>query len=443
MAAGGAELVVNLNASPYYAGRLRERETMLADARRARRRCRSSTSNLVGGQDELVFDGASLVFDAHGPARRAREAVRRGPARRRHRGRRPTVERALRSGARARVEPGSSSTPVREVYEALVLGTRDYVRKNGFTDVLIGLSGGIDSSLVAAIAVDALGAEHVHGRDACRRATRATDSVADAMALADRPRHPHVHRADRAGARRVRGRCSAPVFEGTAPDVAEENLQARIRGNVADDDLEQVRLDGAHDCGNKSEMATGYATLYGDMAGGFAVIKDVPEDARVRAVPRPQRARRSRRDPAGGDRQAAVGRAAPDQKDTDSLPRVRRARPDHRGLRRGRPVGRRAHRRAASTPSSRAASRAWSIATSTSGVRRRPACASRRKAFGKDRRLADHQPLARLSRRRRRDEPCRAVARRARPLLPELALIAATIAYGAHVRDRAERARRT
>ena len=208
-AAGGAEL----DRQPQRVALLRgpARASARRCSRRARptRRCRSSTSNLVGGQDELVFDGASLVFDAHGPPRRAREAVRRRPARRRL-----DVDRSPTCTSRRRRAIGAAShraALAREVYEALVLGTRDYVRKNGFTDVLISLSGGIDSSLVAAIAVDALGAEHVHG-------------VLHAVALLERgQRHrrrarspsslgiAHVHRADRARARRVRADARAGV----------------------------------------------------------------------------------------------------------------------------------------------------------------------------------------------------------------------------------------
>ena len=234
-----------------------------------------------------MFDGASLVFDAHGAARRARQAVRRGPARRRPRRRRHAASRRSRAG---RIEP-RRSTPVHEVYEALVLGTRDYVRKNGFTDVLISLSGGIDSSLVAAIAVDALGAEHVTGVMLPSRYS-SEGSVADAEALAERPRHPHVHRADRARARRVRGDARAGVRRAPTPDVAEENLQARIRGNVRDDHLEQVRLDGAQ---LRQQERDGDRLRHALRRHGRRLRGDQgrAEDARVRAVPRSQRARRA------------------------------------------------------------------------------------------------------------------------------------------------------
>jgi NAD+ synthase (glutamine-hydrolysing) len=292
-AAGGAELIVNLNASPYYAQRLSERETMLA-TRAADASVPIVYANLVGGQDELVFDGASLVFDEQGVLiARAKQFQTdllvvdvdvRPTFRRRQLDPRGRVEalplpeihvsdrRPLDVRVPARIEPTLS--PVREVYEALVLGTRDYVRKNGFADVLIGLSGGIDSALVAAIAVDALGAEHVFGVLMPSRYS-SEHSVSDATALAGTlgiksftvPIEP-AHGAFEA--------MLAPMFDGTEPGLAEENVQARIRGNVLmtiSNKFGWMVLT----TGNKSEMATGYATLYGDMAGGFAVIKDVPK----------------------------------------------------------------------------------------------------------------------------------------------------------------------
>jgi NAD+ synthase (glutamine-hydrolysing) len=291
--AGGAELIVNLNASPYYAQRLAERETMLA-TRAADASVPIVYANLVGGQDELVFDGASLVFDEQGVlVARAKQFQTdllvvdidvRPTFRRRQLDPRGRVEalplpvihvsdrRPLEARVPARIE--RTLSPVREVYEALVLGTRDYVRKNGFDNVLIGLSGGIDSALVAAIAVDALGPEHVFGVLMPSRYS-SEHSVTDATVLAASlgiksftvPIEP-AHAAFEA--------MLAPMFEGTRPGLAEENVQARVRGNVLmtiSNKFGWMVLT----TGNKSEMATGYATLYGDMAGGFAVIKDVPK----------------------------------------------------------------------------------------------------------------------------------------------------------------------
>ncbi|HEX8771459.1 MAG TPA: NAD+ synthase, partial [Acidimicrobiales bacterium] len=296
-AAGGAELVVNLSASPYYAGRLAERERMLA-TRASDASCALVYVNMVGGQDELVFDGASLVVDADGklvargaqfteqvlvvdvdvrPVFRKRLLDPRGRA----------MAKALpeivvtaapqdHSVPTATDEPLITEllSPVGEVYDALVIGTRDYIRKNGFSDAVVGLSGGVDSSLVAAIAVDALGADHVHGVSMPSRYS-SPGSVTDAAALADalgiecreiaiEPAHEGLLT------------MLAPSFEGKDEDLTEENIQARIRG------LLLMALSNKFGwmvlaTGNKSEMAAGFSTLYGDLAGGFAIIKDVPK----------------------------------------------------------------------------------------------------------------------------------------------------------------------
>jgi NAD+ synthase (glutamine-hydrolysing) len=293
-AAGGAELLVNINASPYYAGRLAERKRMLAT-----RAADSSSAlvylNAVGGQDELVFDGGSMVFAADGslvaslaqfhesvavfdlevrPTYRKRLLDPRG----RHRSAPlPVVTLStLRRAEHDHIPPPVAEPlpPAEEVYSALVLGTRDYVRKNGFTDVLVGLSGGVDSSLVATIAADALGAGSVHGVSMPSRYTSAA-SNADAAELARRlgidykilPIEP-AHEALLS--------MLAPHFAGLPAGLAEENLQSRLRGVLL------MALSNKFGwlvltTGNKSELAVGYSTLYGDTAGGFAVIKDVPK----------------------------------------------------------------------------------------------------------------------------------------------------------------------
>jgi NAD+ synthase (glutamine-hydrolysing) len=336
-AAAGAEFVVNINASPFYAGRLRERETMLA-TRAADASVPVLYVNLVGGQDELVFDGASMLFDEGGHlvarAKQFREEVlvvdvdvRPGFRRRlldpRGRVRAAPLPEVLVSEARIseraappRVEP--MLEPVREVYEALVLGTRDYVQKNGVADVLVAISGGIDSALVATIATDALGAEHVTGILMPSRFS-SEGSVVDATALATnlgiRTFTVPIEPAHEAFLDML-----AEPFAGTDPGLAEENLQARIRGTILM--ALSNKLGGlVLTAGNKSEMATGYATLYGaDMTGAFSVIKDVPKML-VYALAR--------------DRNERAGRALipdvilekppsaelrPGQKDTDSLP---------------------------------------------------------------------------------------------------------------------------
>jgi NAD+ synthase (glutamine-hydrolysing) len=335
-AAGGAELVVNINGSPYYAGRLRERETMLS-TRAADASVPIAYVNLVGGQDELVFDGASLVFDEQGRlVARARQFTEdllvvdldvRPTFRKRlldPRGRwsAPALAEVKVSdahlgerGEAPRVEP--SLPPVREVYEALVLGTRDYVAKNGFTDVIFGLSGGIDSSLVAAIAADALGPQRVLGVLMPSRFSSegsVTDSEAVASNLGIRTLTIPIEAAHTAFLELL-----AEPFRGTEPGLAEENLQARIRGTVL---MSLSNKFGALvlTTGNKSELATGYATLYGDMAGGFAVIKDVPKML-VYALAR-DRNERAGRDlvPEAVLDKPPSAELRPDQRDSDSLP---------------------------------------------------------------------------------------------------------------------------
>jgi NAD+ synthase (glutamine-hydrolysing) len=305
-ARSGAQVVVNLNASPYYEGRLTERDEMLCD-RVKEAGVPIVYANLVGGQDELVFDGASTVVDAHGAvAARAKQFAEDLLV----------VDLDRDHVEPGRVEPALDRIP--EVYAALVLGTRDYVRKNGFTDVLVGLSGGVDSSLVAAVAVDALGAEHVHGVLMPSRYS-SQGSVDDALALAANlgiaTYMVPIERAHHAFEEML-----APVFEGLgAPGVAEENVQARIRGNILMS-ISNKRGWMVLTTGNKSEMATGYATLYGDMAGGFAVIKDV-EKTLVFDVCRDLNARRGREIiPVSVLEKPPSAELRPDQRDTDSLP---------------------------------------------------------------------------------------------------------------------------
>jgi NAD+ synthase (glutamine-hydrolysing) len=296
-AAGGAELVVNINASPYYANRLAERERMLA-TRASDASCGLVYVNQVGGQDELVFDGASMVFDAHGelvvraeqfteqtivcdvevqPVFRKRLLDPRGRA-----SDEPLPVVPVTSAPRID-DPGDVRRPaivdplppVHEVYEALVTGTRDYVRKNGFTDVAIALSGGIDSSLVAVIATDALGPEHVHGVLMPSRYS-SDHSLSDAEKLcAELGIESRVIPIEPAHAAFVD--MLAPSFTDLEPDITEENLQSRIRGVVMMALSNKFRGWLVLTTGNKSEMAVGYSTLYGDTAGGFAVIKDVPK----------------------------------------------------------------------------------------------------------------------------------------------------------------------
>jgi NAD+ synthase (glutamine-hydrolysing) len=293
--AGGAELIVIPNGSPYFEGRQHERERMVA-TRAEDAHCPIVYVNQVGGQDELIFDGASFVVDGDG------ELVARLPQ---FRAELQTVDLDLRPVFRTRLldprgRAGSAALPVvqvsgpradhgaaepppradlldpvAEVYEALVLATRDYVTKNGFTDVVFGLSGGIDSSLVAVIAADALGADKVHAVSMPSRYSSdhsTSDSVALCDALGIELRTIAIEPAHAAYLELLE-----PSFEGREPDLTEENLQPRIRGTLLMALSNKFRGWLVLTTGNKSELAVGYSTLYGDTAGGFAVIKDVPK----------------------------------------------------------------------------------------------------------------------------------------------------------------------
>jgi NAD+ synthase (glutamine-hydrolysing) len=297
----GAQVVINISASPYHAGKGAARERMLA-TRAADNVVFVAFCNLVGGQDELVFDGGSVIVDERGEVvARARSfapdmlvadldltAVFRqqlhDPRQRKER-----ATQAAEAVRRVTLTPYAPPTdrlplsiqvaprpdPVAEVYQALVVGTGDYVRKNGFKKVVIGLSGGIDSALTAAIAADALGRENVAVVFMPSRYS-STDSREDATRLAENL-GIHFLTIPIDGTFQSYLDMMAEAFAGTEPNVAEENLQARIRGNIL------MALSNKFGwlvltTGNKSEMSVGYATLYGDMAGGFAVIKDVPKD---------------------------------------------------------------------------------------------------------------------------------------------------------------------
>ena len=340
----GAEVIVNINGSPFNAGKRDTREKMLA-TRAYDNGLFVAYVNMVGGQDELVFDGASVI---HGPGG---EVVARGSQfeeelivadldvegvfRSRLRDTRPRKERtgALKdvgSPKRVAVSPFSSNSrpalprnepaelgPVAEVYAALVTGTRDYVRKCGFDKVLIALSGGIDSSVVAAIASDALGAENVVGVWMPSRYS-SEGSMLDAKELAENLdielwtvpiEDAFSSYLDTLG----------PHFEGTQPGVAEENLQSRVRGNLImalSNKLGWLVLT----TGNKSEMAVGYATIYGDMAGGFAVIKDVPKTLVYELANYRNSMSETPVIPQSVIEKPPSAELRPDQKDEDSLP---------------------------------------------------------------------------------------------------------------------------
>jgi len=325
---GGAQLVVNINASPYSRGRRGERREMLR-RRVAEAGCAVAYVNQVGGQDELVFDGDSLVLTPDGTlvaeGRQFEEDLVLVDVAFDDPSRQPLLPVVRVSADERRSAPGPAPTlagplsPEAEVYAALVLGTRDYLAKNGFSDVVVGLSGGIDSSLVATVAVDALGASHVHGLSMPSRYS-SEGSIADAAALAERLgidlrivpiERAHVALSDVLG----------PLVGGAPAGLTDENLQSRLRGVIlmaVSNDTGWIVLT----TGNKSEMATGYSTLYGDSAGGFAVIKDV----RKTLVYELCRYRNGRDGPGSGPIPEAVLDKAPsaelraDQRDDQSLP---------------------------------------------------------------------------------------------------------------------------
>jgi NAD+ synthase (glutamine-hydrolysing) len=353
----GAEIVVNISSSPYHAGKALERRRMLA-TRAADNLAAVCYVNMVGGQDEIVFDGASVIVDQQGRvlaeakmfetdlivadvdldgifnARLHDPRLRKGrildegaPS--------PRVQLAAREGspvigagtqgvavaveARPAIEQRGALPQrelVPEIYDALVLGTRDYVRKNGFEKAVIGLSGGIDSALCACIAVDALGPTHVSGVSMPSEYTSAA-SREDAEALA---KHLGIELRT-IPVTEVLGsytRALAPSFEGRDADITEENLQARIRGNylmALSNKFGWIVLT----TGNKSEVSVGYSTLYGDTAGGFSVLKDVWKTM-VYALARHRNGGDGAPIPERTITRPPSAELRPDQKDQDTLP---------------------------------------------------------------------------------------------------------------------------
>jgi NAD+ synthase (glutamine-hydrolysing) len=341
---GRAEVILNISSSPYHAGKSALREKMIS-TRASDNQAIVAFCNLVGGQDELVFDGGSMIFDQKGAliargkqfmedlvlADLDMDAVFRmrlhDPRIRREREAENGKE--LKNILLSNHRPGGNKRPpiserdndpleqLSEIYSALVLGTGDYVRKNGFRKVLIGLSGGIDSALTAAIAVDALGRENVAGV-AMPSQYSSREAVEDARILAKN-----------LGIRLLTVPITetfqsylqilAPHFKGLKPNVTEENIQARIRGNIL------MALSNKFGwlvltTGNKSEMSVGYCTLYGDMAGGFAVIKDVPKTLVYELAEFRNRQNKGEVIPRNTLIKPPSAELRPDQKDEDSLP---------------------------------------------------------------------------------------------------------------------------
>jgi len=342
---GGAKVLINISASPYHAGKGLFRERMLA-TRASDSMAIVVHNNLVGGQDELIFDGNSLVINEKG------EVIARGkqfeedfvvvdldvesvfrsqlhdPRRRKETA---WVKEKLREVTRIEVT-GEHSVVARphlpprrverlddvaEIYQALVLGTRDYVRKNGFEKVVIGLSGGVDSSLVAVIATDALGADNVVGVSMPSRYSSVgskTDAEALARNLGIAFKVIPIEKAFSSYLETL-----AEPFKDAQPDTTEENIQARIRGNIL------FALSNKFGwlvlaCSNKSETATGYTTLYGDMAGGFIPLKDVPKTLVIELARYKNRRAGNEVIPSAVLTKAPSAELRPDQKDIDTLP---------------------------------------------------------------------------------------------------------------------------
>src|SRR5712691_1713321 len=340
-ALAGAELVVTINASPYHAGKAQFREKMLATRAADDLVCLAFV-NTVGGQDELVFDGQSFIFNEKG------ERIARGRAfeedlvvadldldevfrarlhdsrRRKEKLRTETAVRRISLPPLPERQPPKLPPheiavlePVEEVYQALVLGTRDYVRKNGFSHVVLGLSGGIDSSLVAAIACDALGTANVTGVTMPSPFSSA-GTRRDASRLAKNLGIEFL-KLPITGVFKAYRRALAKPFKGLKEDVTEENIQARIRGNFL------MALSNKFGwlvltTGNKSEIGVGYSTLYGDMAGGFAVIKDVPKTLVYEVAEHANRRAGRELIPESVFERAPSAELRPGQTDQDTLP---------------------------------------------------------------------------------------------------------------------------
>ncbi len=341
-AMSGAEVIININASPYHMGKALFREKLVTS-----RSLENGTAvvyvNMVGGQDELVFDGSSFVVDAEGCLLVKGKAFKEdlivtdietpGAGTKTFSGFRKELETIMQEGEfvdeikipwapakgrpECRIRKIRSCSEEEEVYNALLLGTNDYVRKNGFKGVVIGMSGGVDSALVTTIAVDVLGKDNVRGLFMPSMYTSAEsreDAFSHAQNLGIKILEVPIN-----GIFKTYLKTLAESFKGMRADITEENLQARIRGNILmafSNKFGWLVLT----TGNKSEMSVGYATLYGDMAGGFAVIKDVPkmlvyklcEWRNLRAGTELVPERILWKDP--------TAELKPDQRDTDSLP---------------------------------------------------------------------------------------------------------------------------
>ena len=308
---GQIQLIVNISASPFHTGKMEQRKALLGGCAR-KFNCAVSCCNLVGGQDEIVFDGRSMIADSNGSIAATAKAFDEDLL----------IADIIADDKGVRIEPIRPQVPqpsdsLDEIYQALVLGTRDYALKNGFEKVLLGLSGGIDSSVTAAVAAIALGAENVMGVTMPSK-FNSPETKADAEKVAKNlgigflsiSIEPILEQFNRSLG-------SAPGWD--SEGIAYENLQARIRGTML------MSLSNQYGAlvltsGNKSETAVGYATLYGDTAGGFAVIKDVPKTAVYKLAEHINKITEREVIPASVLSRPPSAELKAGQKDTDSLP---------------------------------------------------------------------------------------------------------------------------
>lgn len=309
---GQIQMLVNISASPFHVGKIKTREAVISTCAR-KLGCAVSYCNIVGGQDELVFDGRSMFADSTGKivakaAAFSEDLIVANIM--------PTADGTIQVNPTPPTAPQPADT-IDEVHQALVLGTRDYARKNGFEKVLLGVSGGIDSSVTAALAVAALGAKNVFCVSMPSR-FNSPETISDAQKLAENlgtgfntiPIEPILSEFDQA-LNRVHGWDNK--------GIAYENLQARIRGAILMSLSNQFRS-LVLTTGNKSETAVGYATLYGDTAGGFGVIKDVPKTMVYELAEHINKLNDRQIIPADVLNRAPSAELRPGQKDTDALP---------------------------------------------------------------------------------------------------------------------------
>jgi len=332
----GARLIMNISASPFYAGKWRLRRNILS------RRAMSNGifmayNNLVGGQDELVYDGHGMIVDDRGRVlKRGKifeeelilhdlnidlQRPQRAITDEGKKGLKISIPLPLKRPKKVVLKPSPEKSrdsihPLGEVYQALILGTKDYVEKNGFSDVVIGLSGGIDSALTATIAVDALGPKRVNGIFMPSEFT-SSKSQEDVYSFVERS-GVRLEQISIQSIFQVYQETLRKVFQGISKDITEENIQARIRGNLLMALSNKFRW-LVLTTGNKSEMSVGYSTLYGDMAGGFAVLKDVPKTL-VYRLARYRNRTWGRMIPNSTLKREPSAELRPGQKDVDSLP---------------------------------------------------------------------------------------------------------------------------